>query len=159
MKIKKMVNLMILVLSAIFMQVGLASEDNKVFAKALKDYEKVHSAFFKDDLEGAKKEASSLAKTLSTLTGEKVKKTLSFTQKKLEDLKGESDLAQAHKAFNVISQGLLVVLEKQIPVKNYARYYCPMVKKYWIQNTTDSEKVLNPYAAKSMPHCGGKVLK
>ncbi len=134
-----------------------ANNDSKVFEEALQSYEKVHNAFFKDDLKTAKKEAKELAASLSKLEGEKVKKTLAFTQKKLEGLQKETQLREAHKAFNVISQGMLVVLEKQIPVKKYARYYCPMVKKYWIQNTSESEKVLNPYAAKSMPHCGAKM--
>jgi hypothetical protein len=146
-----------ILLSLTFIFSASANNDTLVFEEALQSYEKAHNAFFKDDLEAAKKEAKAILNSLSKLEGEKVKKTLAFTQKKLEALQSESQLEEAHKAFNVISQGLLVVLEKQIPVKKYARYYCPMVKKYWIQNTSESEKVMNPYAAKSMPHCGAKV--
>lgn len=151
--------MMSLLLSLLTLTSAYAGGDREVFKSALSKYEKVYEAFFADNLEAAKKEAGLLNEELKKLTDEKVKKTLAFTQKKLEGLKTETQLREAHKAFNVISQGLLVVLEKHIPNKSYARYYCPMVKKYWIQNISESEKVMNPYAAKSMPHCGARMAK
>lgn len=150
----------ILVLASLFfLSNAFGSTDSQVFEKALQSYEKVHAAFYSDNLDQAKKEALALEKELGNLKDEKVTKTLAFTMKKISGLQKEGDIKQAHKAFNIISQGLLVVLEKHLPNKKYARYYCPMVEKYWIQNITESEKVMNPYAAKSMPHCGAKVAK
>ena len=64
------------------------------------------------------------------------------------------DIKESKEAMNTVSQGMLVVLEKHAPNKDYARFYCPMVKKYWIQNKTKIKKVMNPYASSSMPHCG-----
>jgi hypothetical protein len=66
------------------------------------------------------------------------------------------DIESNKKSFNTVSQGILVVLDKYSHNKNYARYFCPMVKKYWIQNISKSEKVMNPYASTTMPHCGAK---
>lgn len=132
-------------------------QDEKRFTKVLSTYEKLHDAFFKNDLPNVKKLSKELAKNLETLEGEEVRKKIEYTKKKVAALEQAKSLEDAHKDFNVISQGLLVVLEGPIKNKSYARYYCPMVKKYWIQNITESQKVMNPYASESMPHCGGMI--
>ena len=97
-----------------------------------------------------------MSAAISEIKDPEILKLLDYTQKKLPELQNSNDLDQSKEAMNVISQGILNVLEKHAPNKNYARYYCPMVKKYWIQNIKDSEKVMNPYASASMPHCGSK---
>ena len=132
-------------------------QDKKAFSGALATYEKLHDAFFKNNLEDVKKVSTQLGKDLNKITGKEVSKALDSTRKKVKNLIKATNMETAHKDFNVVSQGMLMVLDRFIPNKTYARYYCPMVKKYWIQNISESDKVMNPYAADTMPHCGGKM--
>ncbi len=126
------------------------------FDRALAGYEKLHQAFFDRDLSKVHESAKGVLKQIEDIKDEKMIKTLTYTKKKLESLVNVDTLEKGQADFNTISQGLLVVLEKESPNNNYSRYYCPMVKKYWIQNIKESEKVMNPYASDSMPHCGEK---
>ncbi|MBD65083.1 MAG: hypothetical protein CME62_07745 [Halobacteriovoraceae bacterium] len=130
--------------------------ENKQFNKVLSEYESLHQAFFDEKLEKTKTQAKSVSAAISEIKDPEILKLLTYTQKKLTELQNSTDLDKSKEAMNVVSQGILNVLEKHAPNKHYARYYCPMVKKYWIQNIKDSEKVMNPYASTSMPHCGSK---
>lgn len=145
---------LIIMFSLLFTQLAFAS--NSDFDKSLSSYEKLHQAFFDNDIKQIQKSAKLLLNNLNEIKDEKMVKTLNYSKKKLESISQSEDMEQSREAFNIVSQGLLVVLEKQSPNKKYSRYYCPMVKKYWIQNISESEKVMNPYASKSMPHCGSK---
>ena len=142
------------ILLAFFLSLSIYASDQTDFNETLVKYEKLHDAFFKSDLKGVHKYSSELAQEISDLKNKEVKKKLGYTLSKLSELEKSSDLEEAKKSMNIISQGLLIVLEKDLPNKDYARYYCPMVKKYWIQNVSKLEKVHNPYASESMPHCG-----
>jgi hypothetical protein len=133
------------------------ANDKDSFNKALKTYEKVHDAFFKRDLKTAQKFSSQLEKELSQIKEPEHTKLLAPVMKRVKSLRETKDVEEAHDDFHVISVGMLGVLDRAMPNKSYARYYCPMVKKYWIQNITESEKVMNPYASDTMPHCGGKM--
>lgn len=124
------------------------------FDKGLANYEKLHQAFFDRDLHKVHVTASELLKDLSAIKDPKMIKTLTYSMKKLKALAKIGSLEEGKGDLNTISQGILVVLEKQAPHKDYARYYCPMEKKYWIQNTSKEKEVMNPYASKMMPHCG-----
>ena len=122
-------------------------------SSVLVDYDHLHGAFFKNDMKMIKEGASKLKKSLFKLK----QKDMEYAVKRLENLVGRDDIKKAHEDFNIVSQAILVLIDREGGVKNHSRYYCPMVKKYWIQNTTDSEKVMNPYASSSMPHCGSKI--
>jgi hypothetical protein len=135
---------------------NLAYGSNKNFDQALASYEKLHQSFFDNNLDSIKKNSTMLLKSIESIKDEKISKTLTYTKKKLGEISKSDNLENSKQAFDVVSRGLLVVLAKQAPNKSYAKYYCPMVKKYWIQNITESEKVMNPYASSSMPHCGSK---
>ncbi len=135
---------------------GADKAADKAFGKALVSYEKLHQAFFDNDLSQVHRSANAVLKEVQSIKDEKMVKTLTYTKKKLQALTQVASLEEGKKDFDTISQGLLVVLEKQAPHKKYARYYCPMVKKYWIQNISESEEVMNPYASRMMPHCGEK---
>lgn len=129
---------------------------NKSFDKVLVKYESLHKAFFDNDAKKIKVNAKAVLDEIEAIKDEKIAKTLNYTKKKLTEISASDDIKASQEAMNTVSQGLLVVLEKHAPNKSYARYYCPMVKKYWIQNISESEKVMNPYASDSMPHCGAK---
>lgn len=133
------------------------SGNSSNFSEALESYEKLNQALFDNDITKIKKESEDLKTKISKLDNAKALETLKYTQEKLVFLEKNDDLKKAQDAFNIVSQGMLVVLEKHLKNENYSRYYCPMVKKYWIQNISKSTKVMNPYASKSMPHCGEKV--
>lgn len=126
------------------------------FEKGLANYEKLHQAFFDSDLQKVHVAASDLLKDLSAIKDPKMIKMLTYSMKKLKALAKIRSLEEGKNDLNTISQGILVVLEKQAPHKYYSRYYCPMEKKYWIQNTSKKKEVMNPYVPKMMPHCGEK---
>jgi hypothetical protein len=127
---------------------------NRSFGQALSLYEKLHQSFFDNNLKAIKASAKSLLEAIEAIENEKISKVLSFSKTKLSLMIDSKNLETSRSAMNIVSQAMLIVLEKHVPNKNYARYYCPMVKKYWIQNISDSDKVMNPYAADTMPHCG-----
>lgn len=129
--------------------------DNKEFNKVLESYELLHQAFFENDNEKVQNQAKKLASTIDEIKDQKISETLSFTKKKLIEVAGNLDLEANKIAFGTISHGLLIVLEKHAPNKNYQGYYCPMVKKYWIQNISKSKDTMNPYKSETMPGCGG----
>ncbi|MBL7664272.1 MAG: hypothetical protein JNM93_04010 [Bacteriovoracaceae bacterium] len=51
---------------------------------------------------------------------------------------------------------LIEVFKQNNINQNYAIYYCPMVKKYWIQNIKIQSKVQNVFA-QDMLECGEKI--
>ena len=128
--------------------------ENDAFNKVLVKYEGLHKSFFDNDVAKIKANAKAVLEEIEAIKDEKIAKTLTYTKKKLGEISKSDNIQTSKEAMNTVSQGLLVVLEKHAPNKSYARYYCPMVKKYWIQNVSDSEKIMNPYASDSMPHCG-----
>jgi hypothetical protein len=128
--------------------------ENKNFNELLLTYEKLHQSFFDNDNSKINKATVEVLKSLEKIKNKKIKETLTYSKKKLEDIIKSEDIEANHNSFNTASQGILIVLDKYSYNKKYARYFCPMVKKYWIQNISKSEKVMNPYASLTMPHCG-----
>ncbi len=145
-----MKRLVLLIFLALNIQINATEEFNQVLSK----YEELHQAFYKNDIKAVNQVSVELSKKISEIKDQVVLKKLKYTQQKLEIMGKEKGLEAAQASMNIVSQGILVVLEKDLPNKDYARYYCPMVKKYWIQNVAKEPKVHNPYASDSMPHCG-----
>lgn len=131
-------------------------KENKQFNAVLGEYEKLHSEFFDNNLEKIKEQAKMVNQSISKIEDKEILKLLTFTQKKLTLIENSDDMEKSREAMGVVSQGMINVLEKHANNKNYAGYYCPMVKKYWIQNIEDSDKVRNPYASTTMPSCGSR---
>ena len=93
---------------------------------------------------------------IDAIDSKEIKKTLNFSKKKLGEISTSDNIRKNQEAFSTISQAFHVVLTKHAGNENYARYYCPMVKKYWLQNIKKTAgNTQNIYAAKSMPSCGG----
>jgi len=132
------------------------AEGKKKFNEVLSQYEKLHEAFFTNNSEKIVESAKSVLEKLNQIEDKQIQKKLNFSKKKLNEIISTKDAEKQKNAMNTVSQAFLVVLEKDIPNKNYARYYCPMEKKYWIQNVSETEKVQNPYASSTMPTCGVK---
>ena len=133
------------------------AQNQKAFNKALSTYEKMHDAFFKIDLKKAKELVPDLKAQIKEIKGDAISKKLSPAKEGLDQLIKAKNVEEGHKGFHKISLSFLALLDSELSNKVYARYYCPMVKKYWIQNVSESEKVMNPYASDTMPHCGGKM--
>lgn len=118
-------------------------------------YEVVHTHFFEYNDEKAKKAIKDLSEAISKIEEEEVKKRLVYSKKTLDKMADIRDSSELNKKLNTVSMALIYILDKYNVDKKYQSYYCPMVKKKWIQNTSVESKVLNPYAPE-MPHCGAK---
>lgn len=109
-----------------------------LFAK----YEAVRQSLLKEDLAGAQKNAAALA------TAAKAAKNATVTEF-AQSITKTRDLAGARRAFGALS-------DEMIKVRNAAKgsrpsvYYCPMVKKSWLQ---PKGQVGNPYDS-AMAICG-----
>lgn len=60
------------------------------------------------------------------------------------------------KNFSLANALLVNVINSYDLGEKYKAYYCPMVRKKWIQDVSKKAKVQNPYDA-SMPECGGRL--
>ncbi len=134
---------------------NIQAKEGEQLSIVLKNYESLHQAFFENDNAKVQKQAKELAKSIESIKDKKIAKTLSFSKKKLSEMVDSSDLESNKTAFGTVSHALLIVIDKHAPNKNYQGYYCPMVKKYWIQNISKSKETKNPYESVSMPSCGG----
>ena len=57
--------------------------------------------------------------------------------------------------FHLFTKNLMNLEGEHSFSSEYSVYYCPMVKKNWLQSTAKSDEVRNPYDS-SMPKCGVK---
>ena len=102
------------------------------------------------------KDASSHAKELMTSVpqkgkDEKTNEQLATIRTLSERISAAKSLDQARKPFEELST-LMIALkaENKVPA---SEYFCPMVKKSWLQK---GDKIQNPYLGKSMQECGEK---
>lgn len=126
--------------------------------KALKVNESLHQAFFKYDAQEAALKAKELKTAIEKIENKEVAKLLSFAKSKLDNIKASSDREENNKNYHIVSSALIHVVNTYDLGNEYNAYSCPMVKKKWLQNTSKSSDVKNPYAA-SMPSCGSKDSK
>jgi hypothetical protein len=130
--------------------------ENKNFNLALVKYEVLAQAFFDNKNENVKKAALELAESIKKIDDNKIKKTLEYSKSKLIEISKSDNIENNQASFSTVSQSFYVVLTKYAGNKDYVRYYCPMVKKYWLQNVEKTGgKTKNVYASSSMPECGG----
>jgi hypothetical protein len=102
------------------------SDKDKQF---LSGYEKAHTALAADDLNGAKAAANDLGSEGA-------------------ELSKSSSMKEARTAFEKLSAKAKQLAAGQ---PGYYVYYCPMLKKDWVQISTTTA---NPYAGKDMVGCG-----
>jgi hypothetical protein len=164
---KKYVALLILLPLVCFAQASPQQLFHQYFA--------LSNALAKDSVSEAKKAASEFSTTASMLLE---KQAQTAEQIKVEDLpqnRKESvrqslqtlvqlsktvanvdKLDQMRKPFEEMTT-LLGGLQSDFKVQA-DEYYCPMVKKVWLQSK-ESKKIQNPYGGKSMADCGEKRSK
>ena len=128
--------------------------ESQAFNQVLKNYEGLHKAFFENNFPEVKKQAQRVLESVSNIDDPKISQTLEYSKTKLNLILEAKSIDSAKHEFDVVSRAFVVVLQKHAPNKTYSRFYCPMEQKYWIQNTSESITVLNPYASETMPNCG-----
>ena len=105
-------------------------------------YESVRQSLLKSDLAGAQKHAAALATDAK-------KEKIATVAELAQAVEKSRDMAGARRAFSMLS-------DEMIKVRNGAKgarpavYYCPMVKKSWLQ---PKGQVGNPYDS-AMALCG-----
>ena len=116
--------------------------------------EKLHNSFYKYDAKKVEVEAKNVAKAIEAIKNTEVKRLLSFSKGKLEEISASVDRKKNNENYHLFSMAVIHILKSYDLGKKYNGYGCPMVKKKWVQNTKKGIKVYNPYDP-SMPHCGG----
>lgn len=111
-------------------------------------YLKIGAALSQDQHSEAAKHAKSLKTNLSGSTNQKAKDELLPS---IENLSSSKDLETARKSYEQLSLKLNAI-KKDLAIEE-SEYYCPMVKKSWLQKDS---KIMNPYLGKDMASCGEK---
>ena len=134
-------------------------------------YFSLSNALAKDSAGDAKKAAKEMATTVATLLekqsgkepvqagdlrrdeSETVRQSLAMISNLSKTILAADQLDHMRKPFEELTA---IVAGLQPHTKIQAEeYYCPMVKKTWLQSK-NSKEVMNPYAGKSMRSCGEK---
>lgn len=126
--------------------------------KSLLEVLKLNDILFNDLLKEDQGKVEASAKALENQLkqislnelGDLKKKAVSLTKISKSKIKGD----------NIQSYGeylptLVEVVKKYAPDSRYQIYYCPMVKKYWVQDERTNSTVKNVFA-QDMLECGGK---
>jgi hypothetical protein len=136
-------------------RVKLDSTTVKDLHAVLKANEGLHWSFFKYDGAQAEAAAKELKKKITKIGDSKIANLLSFSGKKLDEIKASNSRDKNNQLYHLVSMALIHIVNKYDVGNRYNAYSCPMVKKQWVQNSSKIARVHNPYAP-SMPHCGGQ---
>ena len=121
--------------------------------KTLLANEKLHEAFFSYSGKAVQKAATDLKIAIENIQDKEVLKLLKFSKGKLLEIKESNDRQENNENYHLVSMALIYIVKTYDLGSDYNSYYCPMLKKSWVQNSSKKEKVHNPYAP-DMPHCG-----
>ena len=132
---------------------GLKGKALAEVLKVYQDNEKLHAAFFDYKADEVEKYAKAVSSDINAVSHKEIKATLKETQKYLAAITKESEREANNVNYDKASLPLIKVIEKYDLGERYNAYSCPMVKKKWVQNSSDKLRVHNPYAPE-MPHCG-----
>lgn len=124
------------------------SAESKLGSSIFNDYIKIGAALSQDQHSEAAKHAKEMKATVSQSNDEKVKSELLPA---IENLSSSKDLETARKSYEQLSLKLNSI-KSDLGIQA-DEYYCPMVKKSWLQKDS---KVMNPYVGKDMASCGEK---
>jgi hypothetical protein len=135
----------------------LESNSEKTLISILKIDEALHESFFKYDAALVEKHAKALATRVDSVKDKKIKKLFKRTSKQLLKIKASGEKDKNYHLYGLVNKTLVEILKKYDLGSDYNIYYCPMLKKSWVQNSKKKNKVHNPYAGDYMPHCGMKT--
>lgn len=124
---------------------------------ALQSYEKVHKSFYHYDESKALSHLNEFQANLKKIDDESIQNKLAADNiyKYLGAFQNTKSREVQNNLLNSISKKIFDILVSEKAQSDYSLYYCPMEKKYWLQNTKKVSEVQNPYAP-SMPNCGVK---
>lgn len=138
---------------------------NSQFSLFLNSYFNLKDAFIKEQINAIDAAADSVAKLskaipLKELKADSTQKTaqilIESIQAELIGLKGETDIEEKRKAFQMLGEQLLVLIQTvQYDRQIIYNQYCPMAMDNngatWLSNTAE---IQNPYLPKTMLECG-----
>lgn len=124
------------------------SAESNLGSSIFADYLKIGAALSQDQQSEAAKHAKNLKITLTESNNAKAKAELLPA---IESLSSSKDLDASRKSYEELSSKLNAV-KKELGIQA-DEYYCPMVKKIWLQKDS---KIMNPYVGKDMASCGEK---
>lgn len=124
------------------------SAESNLGSAILDNYLKIGAALSQDQHSEAAKHAKIMKTTVTESKNEKAKAELLPA---IEILSSSKDLESARKSYEQLSSKLNA-MKSDLGIKA-DEYYCPMVKKTWLQKDS---KIMNPYVGKDMASCGEK---
>lgn len=124
----------------------------------LEKNEQVHASMFNYKKEDLKKAVVTFKKRALEIKDKEVQKYLEPAIKASSELLKNKTKEEDNESYHRLSLALVKLVELYKIGSTYNIYYCPMVKKRWVQNSTKMRKVHNPYAPE-MPHCGGQITE
>lgn len=127
---------------------SFVSAETNPAAAAFDAYLKIGAALSQDQHPEALKHTKDLNIAVSNINNDKAKAELTPI---IVDLSKTKDLDAARKSYEQLSLKLNAI-KKDLGIQA-DEYYCPMVKKTWLQKDS---KIMNPYVGKDMASCGEK---
>jgi len=113
--------------------------------------EKMHKSYFVYNENNIFTLAKNMNSEISKLKKSKLKSDL--MKNSLSKLKMGVSRKKANFIYHRFSLKLMKLVKKYNKLKTYREYYCPMVRKSWVQNILKIKEVQNPYAP-NMKNCG-----
>lgn len=142
-----------------------SAQFNSQFSLFLNSYFNLKDAFIKEQISAIDAASDTVAKLskaipLKELKADSTQKTaqilIESIQAELIGLKGETDIEEKRKAFQMLGEQLLVLIQTvQYDRQIIYNQYCPMAMDNngatWLSNSAD---IKNPYLPKTMLECG-----
>lgn len=117
----------------------------------------LHDKFFEYNSSEVEKQKNEVSQLIAKFKGNKeIVELLSKAKIPLENISQTKTELENKSQFSIYNSILIQMLNKYDIDDKYKAYYCPMVKKKWLQNVEKKADVHNPYDA-SMPGCGGRL--
>jgi hypothetical protein len=171
---------LLIIICLLLSTITLASDSSHMPVKVQKTEavikKKVANKKLKDQLKKILKLTTHLHKSFFIYTPSKIKKIAKQLHNEIISIKDTSfskifkdlELAKfcllltkdnerkaSNEAYALIAKNLAFQLVEKYELDNaYQTFYCPMVRKYWVQLKIEKAVVYNPYAPE-MPNCGG----
>lgn len=130
----------------------LAMADAKLIKPVLETNDELFGTLLGEDQKLVSNAASKLLTKISNTKDTKLI-AVAGNLKKISDKKSKSENLEIYSKF---MEGFLPLAKGHGLGDQHSVYYCPMVKKYWLQNNKLHKKTQNVFA-QEMLECGGKA--
>jgi len=131
----------------------LPPKTQKRVLELFKINEKLHEAFYRDEVKEAEKAAKELKRAYQKIKDPEIQEALKSGFEGLSEIRLKNSLRINHEHYDAASSALIWLLETYGLGSQYNAFRCPMVRKKWVQDTRKTPGVQNPYAPK-MRACG-----